>query len=514
MSAAKNLVESPNEHAFRIQQGIMALQAEYMAKIQQAQNKQDWPAVQKFSTEMQHAIAALIAGVAPSSEAASTATPQVAPPPSELITRYPGAEKAGTLYDKSLCKMDLDLCVYDGDRDIVLNLFSDRGFFNIADLILKQLSPFKSRKELMKDALKLTPLMAPKLYKILEECVAKLGLSTKVELFVRQDRHFNAACYPPDGGGLQICLTSGLTENLSDDELKFVLGHEIGHYLFGHHRIPVGYLLHHGGGEFSPLHAMRLHAWKRNAELSADRIGLICCEDFEVAGKTFFKLSSGITDARFEFNMADYIQQYADLKGELEKDDASLEDYFTSHPFAPLRVKALETFWSSETYNILSGADKPFKFTEAAMESEIKSFMSFMEPSYLFETSDNTQLVREFIFMAGYCVAAANGTIEDSELSYIGALVDEETFNRCLKKFEVTSPVEIRKEIAELAVKVQRNLRGTDRLSLLKDLCLVAAADGSFEESEVHCLVHFADMLGIKPEFIIDTINALAKGEN
>ena len=48
---------------------------------------------------------------------------------------------------------------------------------------------------------------------------------------------------------------------------------------------------------------MKLYAWNRNAEISADRAGLLCCQDFEAVGRTFFKLSSGVTTDSLDFQL-------------------------------------------------------------------------------------------------------------------------------------------------------------------------------------------------------------------
>lgn len=45
-------------------------------------------------------------------------------------------------------------------------------------------------------------------------------------------------------------------------------------------------------------------------EISADRAGLLCCQSFEAAGRTFFKLSSGVTSDTLAFKLNEYVQQF------------------------------------------------------------------------------------------------------------------------------------------------------------------------------------------------------------
>ena len=40
-----------------------------------------------------------------------------------------------------------------------------------------------------------------------------------------------------------------------------------------------------------------------HGEVTADRVGMLCCRDFSAAANTFFKLSSGITSSIFKFSL-------------------------------------------------------------------------------------------------------------------------------------------------------------------------------------------------------------------
>lgn len=97
---------------------------------------------------------------------------------------------------------------------------------------------------------------------------------------------------------------------------------------------------------------MKLYAWNRNAEISADRAGLLCCQSFEAAGRTFFKLSSGVTSDTLAFKLNEYVQQFVDLEQVLSSTEHDPADWYTTHPFSPLRIKSLELFNKSETYKI------------------------------------------------------------------------------------------------------------------------------------------------------------------
>jgi len=507
MGALKKSPEEQMAEAQQLSLILQKIQIDYSLKIQAAQAEQNWPEVQRLALDMQTAVAQAVANGAASLNS-NHSNSGVNPPVIQRIQRYPGKYEADSLYHIQETSVDLETCVYDGDKKILISLLDDKNFYTTADRILKTLDQ-SVRKELMKGCLRLTPIVAPHTFQILEECKKRLGLSIEIELYVREESCFNAFCCPPENGKMVLGISSALLENFSDSEIAFVMGHEIGHYLYGHYKLPLGYLLAKGDGEFSPIHAIRLYAWKRNAELSADRIGLLACRDFEAAGKAFFKISSGLTDKRFSFSMNDYIQQFSDLKNELQKQEASAEEYMTTHPFAPMRLKALHIFWESETYQKLVGGNSPAPISEEDMEGAIAEFMSFVEPSYLYDESDAAKQIRKFLFMGGFLVAVSNGTVEDSEMAYIGSLVDEATFVECLPLFDTLSPQELRGEVAKIAESIYRHVTPIQRLSILKDLCLVALADGSLETPEIRVLYGLCDLLRIKQAYIDDTLEQL-----
>jgi Zn-dependent protease with chaperone function len=47
--------------------------------------------------------------------------------------------------------------------------------------------------------------------------------------------------------------------------------------------------------------------------------------------------------------MNEYLQQFVDLEDILANSELAPEGWYSSHPFSPLRIKALELFRRSET---------------------------------------------------------------------------------------------------------------------------------------------------------------------
>ena len=76
-----------------------------------------------------------------------------------------------------------------------------------------------------------------------DQCTERLGIDSPLELYAYASPQFNAACFKPEEGRVFIMFSSSLLEAFSDTELLFVMGHELGHHVYQHHDLPIGYIL-------------------------------------------------------------------------------------------------------------------------------------------------------------------------------------------------------------------------------------------------------------------------------
>ena len=105
-------------------------------------------------------------------------------------------------------------------------------------------------------------------------CQKILGLEDKDILpFIYNSHEVNAYC-SYSGQDIVIGLSSQLVKLMSKNELVFVIGHELGHALYEHYKLPASGLCQ---GSIPPSRTLQLMSWSRQAEISADRAGLICC---------------------------------------------------------------------------------------------------------------------------------------------------------------------------------------------------------------------------------------------
>lgn len=162
-----------------------------------------------------------------------------------------------------------------------------------------------------------------------------------------------------------ITLTSGLIDLFSDEELFFVIGHEVGHIKAGHvlygtmARNIAAVVAFLGSATFG-LGALlgqgiivALYEWYRCAELTCDRAALLCVQDIEPAYATFMKLAGGTTRLAHEMSRDEFLRQVAAYeevdRSTLDKAYKFLLTVYRTHPFAMARAKMLGN-WHAEGF--------------------------------------------------------------------------------------------------------------------------------------------------------------------
>lgn len=379
-----------------------------------------------------------------------------------------------------------------GDRDLRTQLLSERTITAAIERLKKKGIGEGARRHLLATATRLTPEMAPELHGIIDGCRTTLGVEGPLELFVYPDPNFNAAAVRPEQGRLLLMVSSALLEGFEPDELRFVAGHEVGHYLFDHHAIPTGALLGGGTRLTQPL-ALRLFAWQRYAEISADRAGLICAGGLEPAARGLFKLASGLKGKRFEVRIDEFLAQVGDLRSEAaaqaRADTPPRSDWFATHPFSPLRLKAAELCSTSE---VMTPGGTP----RETLEAEVQQLMTLMDPSYLKERSDTAEAMRRLLFAGGVAVATATGEVTPEAIKEIERLLGLGSVPPQLKPDTVLADLPSRIESVRVSVPPLR------RAQVVRDLCVIARADGHLAEAEIEIIRDIASKVGVDWEVV------------
>lgn len=208
----------------------------------------------------------------------------------------------------------------------------------------------------------------PDLLRLIDDGAQMLDLADTPEAFVNCDPVPSATTVGIDKPFL--VLSSGLVDLLDEEEMRFVIGHELGHILSGHavYRsmlnqllslsrrvffLPIGYL-----GLRALLTA--LEEWYRKSELSCDRAGLLAAQDPEAALRALMKVAGGSRLA--EMDVTAFLEQAReyDAQGDLRNGVLKLLSLQGQlHPFAVLRAAELRRWIDDGNYQRILDGDYP-----------------------------------------------------------------------------------------------------------------------------------------------------------
>ena len=192
----------------------------------------------------------------------------------------------------------------------------------------------------------------------------------KPTVFIRSSAH--PQCYVVEVGHRRFLILTSALLNLyegeeQDAELRFIVGHELGHLKCNHLELrsaAYGILVAIQGINLAVVPGQRqvllptlafgrLCSWMRESEISADRAGLLCCQDPQVAFNALSRLLSGLGASSTwidpnapDFNADALVQEYRQWESEpFVAFVQHVERFAAESPFIPERVYALK-LWS------------------------------------------------------------------------------------------------------------------------------------------------------------------------
>ena len=259
------------------------------------------------------------------------------------------------------------------DRSALVALRKLSGF----DVLLSKLFGLFNERALrlmfLAGAVKVSERQFPHIYSLVRDGSYILDLSDVPECYVIQDPSVNAMAIGKDRPF--IVLTTGLVNLNDEEELRFVVGHELGHILSGHavYRtmlliliqlsvriawMPIGYL---------GLRAIiwGLEEWFRKSEISCDRAGLLAGQDVDAARRALMKLAGGpylseLNPDAFREQAREY-DAVPDLRDSILK---LLQLQGNTHPFAVVRFAELDRWATNGEYEAILAGDYPRRDTD------------------------------------------------------------------------------------------------------------------------------------------------------
>ena len=232
----------------------------------------------------------------------------------------------------------------------------------VFDAVLRKIFGFLTEKAVrlafQANAVRVSPNQFGNVYKVYKQALKTLDAPEEYPLYITQTPMVNAGAYGMDKPF--IILNSGTVALIDDDELEYILGHEIGHILSGHvlYRTMMVLLINLANMGF-PIVGLAARAvlvalleWSRKSELSCDRAGLLTVQDPEVVMRTMLKMAGGGSSE--ETSLQEFIVQAEEYKQSGDVADQVfkvLNLMATTHPFYVLRVSELRSWIESGDYD-------------------------------------------------------------------------------------------------------------------------------------------------------------------
>lgn len=226
--------------------------------------------------------------------------------------------------------------------------------------ILASMPPVDERRdlrELKSMSLRLSEAMAPEIYKSAREASELLRIDKPVEIYQARGEDNVVFFSGTKHEKLLLMLRGSYVSELDHAGRLLILGHELGHYLAHQINTPAGRIgaaahkiaLFGTGTYLDNIGAA--HSMAR--ELTADRFGMLACQDVEAMLRVHMVEASGVKASSMKWDPLEYLKEARALMDEtLTKGEVALG---LTHPEHNLRTYAAWLFSETELYRELTG---------------------------------------------------------------------------------------------------------------------------------------------------------------
>lgn len=315
-------------------------------------------------------------------------------------------------------------------------------------------------------------------YNLCHDVKKKLKFEDKVDFYITGDSSVNAFSVAAETEGEPhiVNINSALFNLMTTDEMRFVIGHELGHLINKDTKLKRLILFVFPPESNVPVmlqHKIRLH--DQLAELVADRYGYLATENLDACVTAFFKLASGLDLAKMNVSIDALI---ADNNRRL---DYFLNDKGISraaHPVNPIRIQALNLFAKVDSKEALdSGMDELISILLKVGGNELDEHMA------------------TFIASAGLIVANADDDVNKDEIEQIiQSLAGIKIFPR--KFLETIADGDVASIFNESVSKILEINPGM-RDSLLKYMIRIVLSDKNITDEEIELIYTFGSNIGL-----------------
>lgn len=316
-------------------------------------------------------------------------------------------------------------------------------------------------------------------YNLCHEVKDRLGFQEPVDFYVTGDSSINAFSIAAEDGEHPhiVNVNSELFNLMSEDELKFVIGHELGHLINQDTALRrlINFVYLPQAAQIPITLQYKIHLHDNLAELVADRYGYIACGNLEACVTAFFKMASGLDLEKMQVSI-----------DELLADNSKHLDYFLKgggmshydHPVNPIRVQAINLFATAKDQNELEkGMDELIQILLKVGNNPLDEPMSI------------------FVATAGIIAANIDGNVTKEEYEQIirtlsGSNIFPKSFLDSVFKADVD-------KLFEQSINAILNINPGLKPNLLEYIISIVLADREIGEKEVNFVYNIGKGLGL-----------------
>lgn len=364
---------------------------------------------------------------------------------------------------------------------------------NIVEEVLRQIKTSSSsdaywRSNMEGHSLKVEKDLLNDFYELCHEVKDKLGYTAPVDFYITGDSSVNAFSVASEDENEPniVNINSGLFDLMTRDELKFVIGHELGHLINKDTALARLIQFVFPPQTAAPVtlqYKIRLH--EQLAELVADRYGYIATEDLGVCVTAFFKMASGLDLAKMNVSIDALITDNNKRLSYFLNDKGVSR---ASHPVNPIRVQALNLFATVQS------------------EDELRKRMDELI-SILLKVGDSEldEHTARFIASAGLIVANADDGVAKDEIDHIISQLASLTIfpRKFLDDIAAGDVAKTFNESVEGILKINPGMRD----GMLRYMISIVMSDQIIAKEEIELLYAFGDSVGLSK---IEVANAIA----
>ncbi len=337
------------------------------------------------------------------------------------------------------------------------------------------------------NSLKVDDQLLADFYSLCMEVKEKLQFNEPIDFYITGDSDVNAMSFASTDKDRPhiIEINSGLFNLMNREELKFVIGHEIGHLINQDTAILRLFHFVYPDIDSCPLFmSRRLALYRQISELGADRYGYMACENLDACITSIFKIASGLFLEKMNVSIDTLIQENSQRLEYFLNDKGKSDG---THPVNPIRVQAMSLFARAKT--------------QKALDKGMDELIGIMQ-TFIYKPID--EHISAFVASAGLLMAGIDGkrnkNEDDAIISQLGAF--------CLlpiRQLKLIEKGDVNKVFND-SVQAILDIDSSMRTSLVGYVIDVAFADGKLDPNEIAFIYKFAQSLGIPDE---DTSNAM-----